>query len=213
VSWSFALSIAAWSALIVPSFWRTSASCVSTCCFAIESWQQRSIALEVDLRVLEQRLVFRHLSLRLLELDLERARIDLGQQIACLDELALGKRDPHELSVHARLDGHDARGRDRAQRVHVDIDGTLPDGRGDHRQRAGRRIGPPAAPGAPVACGSAAGRLVGTTPPRQRGKDDDGGRPRPHPARGGAQSCFLSHGRDHGVRARFVGRHRGRKIP
>ena len=34
---SRALSIAAWSTLRVASYWRTSASCVSSCCLAIES--------------------------------------------------------------------------------------------------------------------------------------------------------------------------------
>ena len=44
-------------------------------------------------------LVARHLALRLLELDLERARIDLGEQIARLDEVALAEVHRHQLAV------------------------------------------------------------------------------------------------------------------
>ncbi len=65
--------------------------------------KQRAIALEIDLRVLEQRLVLRHLPLRLPELDLERPRVDLGQQVAGLHDLALLERDLHELPVDARF--------------------------------------------------------------------------------------------------------------
>jgi hypothetical protein len=43
--------------------------------------EQRLVALEVDLRVGEQRLVLRHLALRLAELHLERARVDVGEHL------------------------------------------------------------------------------------------------------------------------------------
>ena len=44
--------------------------------------EQRAIALEVDLRVVEQRLVLGELAAGLRELHLERTRIDLGEEIA-----------------------------------------------------------------------------------------------------------------------------------
>ena len=49
--------------------------------------EQRPVALEVDLRVLEQRLVLGHLADGLRQLHLERPRIDLGEQVAGLDDL------------------------------------------------------------------------------------------------------------------------------
>ena len=53
--------------------------------------EQRTVALEVELRVLEQRLILGHLALRLRQLDLERAGIDLGKELARLDDLAFAK--------------------------------------------------------------------------------------------------------------------------
>ena len=63
--------------------------------------EQRAVALEVDLRVLEQRLILGHLAARLRQLDLEGTRVDLGEQVAGLDELAFAKGDAHELAVDA----------------------------------------------------------------------------------------------------------------
>jgi hypothetical protein len=63
--------------------------------------EQRLVAREVHPRVRELRLIARQLPLRLLELHLEGSRIDLGQEVAPVDELAFAEQDPHELSVHA----------------------------------------------------------------------------------------------------------------
>src|SRR5207253_10669135 len=46
--------------------------------------EERVVALEVEPRVLEERAVARELSLGLLELHLERSRIDLGEERAFL---------------------------------------------------------------------------------------------------------------------------------
>ena len=53
--------------------------------------------------MLEQRRVAGHLPLGLGQLHLERPRIDLGQQVAALDGLALAEMDLHELAVDPGL--------------------------------------------------------------------------------------------------------------
>jgi hypothetical protein len=63
--------------------------------------EQRLVAREVHPRVRELRLIARQLPLRLLELHLEGSRIDLGQEVAPVDEPAFAEQDRHELSVHA----------------------------------------------------------------------------------------------------------------
>ena len=99
-------------------------------------------ALEVALGVLELRLVLRLLRLRLVERGLERARVDLRQQVARLHVLALGERDLHQLPVDARADRHGVVGLDRADAVEPDRH-VLPLG-GRHRHRhplaAARRL-------------------------------------------------------------------------
>ena len=66
--------------------------------------EQRAVALEVQARVLEQRLVARELPGGQRELDLERPRIDLGEEVARLDHLALLEGDAHDLAVDAAAD-------------------------------------------------------------------------------------------------------------
>ena len=63
--------------------------------------EKRLIALEVEARVFEERSVARELSFRLLQLDLEGPRIDLGQELALSYDLAFLEHrvaavpDPH----------------------------------------------------------------------------------------------------------------------
>jgi hypothetical protein len=63
--------------------------------------QQLLVALEIELRALELRLVARLHGLRLLERRLERALIDLEQRIARLDLLALVEQHLGDLAVDA----------------------------------------------------------------------------------------------------------------
>ena len=95
--------------------------------------EQRAVALEVELRVLEQRVVARQLSLGLRELHLERARIDLGEQLAFLDDLALLEQHPHELPVDAAAHRDGPQRRDRAERIEIDVDVGRARRRRDHR--------------------------------------------------------------------------------
>jgi hypothetical protein len=64
------------------------------------------VALEVDARVAELREVARALRLRLLELRLEAARIELAQELALLHVLAFDEAHALELAVDTRLHGH-----------------------------------------------------------------------------------------------------------
>jgi hypothetical protein len=83
---------------------------------------QHAVAVDVDLRVFEQRPVTRHLSLGLRQLHLERPGIDLGDQIARPDDVALAEPDRHELSIDAAPHRHGRERRDRADPIHVDRD-------------------------------------------------------------------------------------------
>ena len=67
---------------------------MSTFCFEIEScWFRRLVACEVELRVLQQRLVAGELALVLGEQRLVGPGIDLGEVVARLDGLALAELD------------------------------------------------------------------------------------------------------------------------
>ena len=65
---------------------------------------QRGVALEVGARVDELGLVLGFCRLRLCELGLQRARVELREQLAGLDVLPFDKADLVELPVDARLD-------------------------------------------------------------------------------------------------------------
>src|SRR5207244_2989288 len=73
------------------------------------------VSLECGLRVLEQGLVACQLSVGLRELQLERARIDLGQEIAGADKLPFLESQTHQLPVDAALDRDGVDRRDRAE--------------------------------------------------------------------------------------------------
>ena len=68
----------------------------------------------------------------------EGAGIDLGQQIAGVDDLALREVRLHELAVDAALDRDDAERGDRAERREVDAQVAGADGCDDHRNRSRR---------------------------------------------------------------------------
>ena len=97
---------------------------MSSCCFGIAScFASTWYRCQVELRVLELRLIARHLPLGLGELHLERTGIDLREQVALLDELAFAERDPDELAVDAAPDGDGVhRGhRTEARQVNVEV--------------------------------------------------------------------------------------------
>jgi hypothetical protein len=105
---------------------------------------QDLVALEIEARVLQRRLVLRVLALLLLEGDLERAGIDLGQQVALAHELAFFIADGDELAVDAAAHGDGVDGGDGAEPV--EVDGHLAGARG-HRHHRDHASGGPVAGG------------------------------------------------------------------
>jgi len=97
---------------------------------------ERPIALEVDARVAEQRLVARQLALRLRQLHLERTRIDLREQVAGPDPLPFLEQDLRQLAVHARVDRHHVERGDGAEPGEIDGHVGRPSRRRDHGYRS-----------------------------------------------------------------------------
>ena len=163
-----------WSACTAASYWRTSDSCVSTCWLRDRILlEQRAIALDVDPRVLEQRLVARALAVRERQLHLERAGVDLRQEVARLHHLALLEHHLHQLAVDAAPDDDGVDGRHGAEREEVDVERALPDRarRRPASDGAPHRPSRPAPPCAPaVALAAAGGRERGVPDPRRRSR-------------------------------------------
>ena len=108
----------AWSVTIAALSWATSACWSSTCCLEIESCLLSCfVAGEVALRLAEQRLVLGQLPLGLRQRRLVGARIDLGEEVAGLDRLALGEPDLLQIAGDLGLDGHGLERRHRSQGV------------------------------------------------------------------------------------------------
>ena len=120
--------------------------------------EQCAIAFEVDLRVGQLRLVARHLALGLGQLHLEGARIDLGQQFAGLDHLALFEQDAHQLSIDPAAHRHGSEWHGRAQAIeeHADVAGARC--RCNHRRQ--RPVAATARRAALAAARAAFGRLT-----------------------------------------------------
>ena len=97
---------------------------------------QGLVALQVDLGVLEQRLVLVERALRLLQRHDVGARIDHRQEIALLDRLAFGELDLGELAGDLRLHRHRRERRHGAQRLDDDRDVAL-GGRGQPDRNGG----------------------------------------------------------------------------
>ena len=95
--------------------------------------EQRAVALKINARVSQQRLIALHLPLRLQELRLIGTRIDLGEQIALLDGLALLEQYAHQLTLNATAYRYRAQRRHRAQTVEVNIDVARARNAGRHR--------------------------------------------------------------------------------
>ena len=105
---------------------------------------QDLVALEIEARVLQRRLVLRVLAFLLLERDLEGTGIDLGQQVALAHELAFFIADGDELAVDAAAHGDGVDGGDGAEAVEVDR--HLAGARG-HRHHRDHAAGGPVADG------------------------------------------------------------------
>jgi hypothetical protein len=87
---------------------------------------QQAVPLQIELCVLEERLITGELSLGLLELDLKSSRIDLGQQISGPDDLTLSEQHLHELAVDPALHGYAVQWRHRteADQIHPYVAGS-----------------------------------------------------------------------------------------
>ena len=103
---------------------------------------QLVVALEVDLSIFKMDLVVSQRRLRLIELRLKGARIDLAEQVAFLDELALLEVHADQQSRDLALNRRGIEGCDRAKPGQHDWHVALLDGRCDDRnglRRCGRR--------------------------------------------------------------------------
>ncbi len=101
------------------------------------------VTVQVCHGVIQRGLIASHLPFRLLELNLKRARIDLGQQISLTDHLTFAKRYLGQLTIDARSDGYGVECGHRSQAS--EINGHVPDGglRPNNRYTAGRRLPAP----------------------------------------------------------------------
>ena len=103
------------------------------------------VALQVDLGVIQGRLVFGELRLRLFKRHLIRTRIDLGEEITFFDVLALGECDTHQIAVDLGLDRNHRQRRHRPEPVQRDRHIALLRGRYSDRSGAGGHRAPAAA--------------------------------------------------------------------
>ena len=86
---------------------------------------RKLVAIQIDVRIFQKRFVALVLTLRLFELGLERARIDLREQVALFDHLTFAVVDTHQLTIDAALNSHRVHGRDRSEGVDVNADASL----------------------------------------------------------------------------------------
>src|ERR1051325_3687708 len=98
--------------------------------------EQRLVALEVDARVREQRLVLDELALGLVELNLEGPGIDLREHLPLFYILPFGEVDADELAVHAAADDDRAHRHHGAQAAEIDRDIARLSRFGRHGDRA-----------------------------------------------------------------------------
>ena len=110
--------------------------------------EQRGVAIQIDLRIRQQRFVAGQRAFVLGELRLVRTRIDLGQRVALFHHLAFLEIHLEQIAGHLRGDGDAAQRRDRAQRIERDVDVTVGDLRHTHGHwRAGCSTAGAATPG------------------------------------------------------------------
>ena len=94
-------------------------------------FDELGVALEVELSIFEVDLVVSQRRLRLVELRLIGARIDLGEQIAFLDELTFLEVDTDQQSRDLAANGCGVQWSDRAEASQNDWHVVLLDGRRD----------------------------------------------------------------------------------
>src|SRR5262249_11251524 len=99
------------------------------------------VPLEIELGVREVRLLARELSFGLRQLRLEGAGIDLGQEGAGANHLALGEVRLHQLTVDAALDRDGIQRSNRAERRQINVQVAGAYRRDDHRNRSRRLSG------------------------------------------------------------------------
>ncbi|KAG1253529.1 hypothetical protein G6F65_017427 [Rhizopus arrhizus] len=102
---------------------------------------QTGVALQVQAGVQQRRLVLRPLRLRLRQLGLQGARVDIGQHLPGLHVLPFDETHAVQLPVHARLDRHAGRRRHRAHARQITRHVLLAHGRRRHRHHRLRRGG------------------------------------------------------------------------
>ena len=135
--------------------------------------EQRLVALQLDPRAVELRLVALARADRLLQRDLERARIDRDEQLALLDDLPFAEQHLGDHARDLRPHGHRDDRRDRAERV--EDDRQVGARRGRDADRARRRAATAAATAARAAgTGTACARAA-----RRRHRDPRPKRPKP----------------------------------
>src|SRR5207237_944771 len=97
--------------------------------------EEPPVALEVDARARALRLILRELSLGLVERRLERAGVDLREQIAALHQLPLAEGHFEERSVDPAVDGRGVERGHGAERIDRDVHGAGGRGAAPHGLR------------------------------------------------------------------------------
>ncbi len=123
---------------------------------------QRLVSIQIEVRVLEQRLIVDELTFRLLQLHFIRPRIDLLQQIALMNDLPLFEQHLHQLPGDAGIHGDGVNGRHRAQTRNENLDVALRGSRRHHLRRT-------SAPAAPSPASALRRALPGRVAARQKG--------------------------------------------
>ena len=152
--------------------------------FVIES----RVALEIDLDVVELRLIFCELAFGLFEHDLVGAGIDFDERIAFMNELALGKIYFDDLAIDSAADGDCIKGCDRPEtdEIHGKIAllgcGDNDRYRPEHAEAAGASLSIGAR--SPL-CAGLARRVRSAVVPDANGDDAENDNPEPPAAFGG----------------------------
>ena len=149
---------------------------------------QLPVARQRQPGVLELRAVARQLPLGLLELHLERPRVDLGEEVALVNELALPEGHVDELAVDPALHRHGVEGGDRPEAGQIDGEVAGSCRRHHHRHRRSLRR---------LDGGRRAPSERGSEPVRASGQREQGEQPRPP-----AALQFQWHGRSRSVHVR-----------
>ena len=153
--------------------------------------KEKCVALEVDLYVVELRLVFGELAFSLLEHHLVGAGIDFNERVACVNELALSKVHFNDLAVDAAANGYGVESRNGTEAN--EIDGKVALLRRSNHDRNGHSRGacaPFSLPaGAWSGCCARFARGVSAVIPDAYGDDSEDDNPEPPAALGLGGRC------------------------